>query len=40
MPSVTHKKIPIKETVKEPTLDEGVTVNQAMSREEFNRRMK
>ncbi|KAI1747201.1 hypothetical protein F4782DRAFT_521983 [Xylaria castorea] len=40
MPSVTHKTIPVKETIQEPTLDEGVTVNPPMSREEFDARMK
>lgn len=40
MPSVTHKKIPIKETVQEPSLDEGVTINPAMSKEEFEARMR
>ncbi|KAI1111620.1 hypothetical protein F5Y14DRAFT_305170 [Nemania sp. NC0429] len=40
IPSVTHKKIPIKETVQDPTLDEGVTINEAMSKEEFEARMR
>ncbi|KAI0111286.1 hypothetical protein GGR51DRAFT_72293 [Nemania sp. FL0031] len=40
MPSVTHKKIPVKETVQDPSLDEGVTINPPMSREEFEARMR
>ncbi|KAI1146524.1 hypothetical protein F4825DRAFT_466465 [Nemania diffusa] len=40
MPSVTHKKIPVHETVQDPSLDEGVTINPAMSREEFESRMR
>ncbi|KAI1122980.1 hypothetical protein F5Y10DRAFT_270550 [Nemania abortiva] len=40
MPSVTHKKIPIKETVQDQSLDEGVTINPPMSREEFESRMR
>ncbi|KAI8948028.1 hypothetical protein F4801DRAFT_474416 [Xylaria longipes] len=40
MPSVTHKTIPVKETIQEQTLDEGVTINPPMSREEFEGRMK
>ncbi|GAW15666.1 hypothetical protein ANO14919_050850 [Xylariales sp. No.14919] len=40
MPSVTHKTIPIKEMHQEPTLDEGVTINAPMSREEFEGRMR
>ncbi|KAI0465708.1 hypothetical protein F4859DRAFT_519819 [Xylaria cf. heliscus] len=40
MPSVTHKTIPVKETIQEPALDEGVTVNPPMSREEFEGRMR
>ncbi|KAJ2989524.1 hypothetical protein NUW58_g3427 [Xylaria curta] len=40
VPSVTHKTIPIKEHIQEPTLDEGVTINPPMSREEFERRMR
>ncbi|KAI1734957.1 hypothetical protein F4680DRAFT_470260 [Xylaria scruposa] len=40
MPSVTHKTIPVKETMQEPTLDEGVTINPPMSKEEFDARMR
>ncbi|KAI0551705.1 hypothetical protein F4679DRAFT_593135 [Xylaria curta] len=40
MPSVTHKTIPIKETIQEPTIDDGVTINPPMSREEFEARMR
>ncbi|KAI0448544.1 hypothetical protein F5B21DRAFT_518846 [Xylaria acuta] len=40
MPSVTHKTIPMKETIQDPTLDEGVTINPPMSREEFEGRMR
>ncbi|KAI0856030.1 hypothetical protein F4860DRAFT_494471 [Xylaria cubensis] len=40
MPSVTHKTIPVKETIQEQTLDEGVTVNPPMSKEEFDARMR
>ncbi|KAI0190575.1 hypothetical protein F4808DRAFT_465639 [Astrocystis sublimbata] len=40
MPSVTHKTIPMKETIQEPTLDEGVTINPAMTREEFEAKMR
>ncbi|KAI0441131.1 hypothetical protein F4803DRAFT_552436 [Xylaria telfairii] len=40
MPSVTHKTIPVKETIQEPSLDEGVTVNPPMSKEEFEGRMR
>ncbi|GAP87986.1 putative NADH:flavin oxidoreductase NADH oxidase [Rosellinia necatrix] len=40
MPSVTHKKIPIKETIQDPSLDEGVTYNAPISREEFDRRVR
>ncbi|KAI0401706.1 hypothetical protein F4802DRAFT_419944 [Xylaria palmicola] len=40
VPSVTHKKIPIKETVQDQAIDEGVTINPPMSREEFESRMR
>ncbi|KAK5627015.1 hypothetical protein RRF57_002730 [Xylaria bambusicola] len=39
-PSVTHKTIPIKEVHREPTIDEGVTRNAAMSKEEFDSRLR
>ncbi|KAI1359248.1 hypothetical protein F5Y08DRAFT_332482 [Xylaria arbuscula] len=40
IPSVTHKVKPVKEVHQEQTIDEGVTMNPAMSREEFERRMR
>ncbi|KAI1199778.1 hypothetical protein F5X97DRAFT_295387 [Nemania serpens] len=40
IPSVTHKKIPIKETIQDPSLDEGITINEAMSKEEFEARLR
>ncbi|KAI1296136.1 hypothetical protein F5Y03DRAFT_297106 [Xylaria venustula] len=40
VPSVTHKTVPIKEVHQDPTVDEGVTVNPPMSREEFESRMR
>ncbi|KAF2965024.1 hypothetical protein GQX73_g8539 [Xylaria multiplex] len=40
MPSVTHKTIPIKEMHQDPTLDEGITINAPMSREEFEGRLR
>ncbi|KAI0522092.1 hypothetical protein F5B22DRAFT_458394 [Xylaria bambusicola] len=38
MPSVTHKTIPIKEVHQEPSIDEGITRNAAMTKEEFENR--
>ncbi|KAI0801637.1 hypothetical protein GGR55DRAFT_469564 [Xylaria sp. FL0064] len=40
MPSVTHKTVPVKEVHQDPTIDEGVTINPPMSREEFESRMR
>ncbi|TGJ78504.1 hypothetical protein E0Z10_g10265 [Xylaria hypoxylon] len=40
MPSVTHKTIPIKEVHHDKAIDEGITFNPPMSREEFEGRMR
>ncbi|KAI1825861.1 hypothetical protein F4861DRAFT_547030 [Xylaria intraflava] len=40
VPSVTHKTIPVKEVHKDPSVDEGITRNEPVSREEFEGRMK
>lgn len=39
MPSVTHKKVDIKENIQDPAQHHGVTTNAAMTAEEFKRKL-
>ena len=38
-PSVTHKKIDIKEKIQEPSKNHGITTNSAIPREEFEKKL-
>lgn len=38
-PSITHKTIPIKERHQDVSQDEGTTVNSAISKDEFQRKL-
>ncbi|KAI2632905.1 hypothetical protein GGS21DRAFT_147200 [Xylaria nigripes] len=40
VPSVTHKTVPVKEVHQDPTIDEGITTNAPISKEEFEERLK
>jgi hypothetical protein len=38
-PSVTHKRVDVKEKIQEPSKNHGVTTNSAMSAEDFKKKL-